>query len=83
VEVVWEGRMHKSLHITRRDDDKYSVSFEAPEGKVICEVSVARQAGASDRRTLREKEKEVRRKLKRLAEEFSNSISESPDEQKG
>jgi len=72
--------MHKSLRINKRDDDNYSVSLEAPEGKVICEVSVARQAGASDRRTPREKEKEARTKLKRLAEEFS-AIFDSPTEQ--
>jgi len=68
--------MHKNLHITRRDDDKYSVAFEAPEGRVACEISVARENGASDRRTPHEKDKEARKKLKRLAEEFSNSISE-------
>ena len=68
--------MHKNLRITRRDDDKYWVAFEAPEGKAVCEVSVARQNGASDRCTPHEKDKEVHKRLKRLAEEFSNSISE-------
>ena len=72
--------MHKNLRITRRDDDKYSVAFEAPEGKVVCEVSVARQTGTSDRRTPHEKDKEARNKLKRLAEEFS-TILHYPDEE--
>jgi hypothetical protein len=75
--------MHKNLHIAKRDNDRYSVAFEAPEGRVTCEISVARQEGASDRRTAREKDKELHKKLKRLAEEFSNSILERPDEQEG
>ena len=72
--------MDKGLSITKRENDKYLVAFEGPDGKVACEVSVARQAGVSDRRTPHEKDKEARKKLKRLAEEFS-AIFESPDEQ--
>ena len=72
--------MPSNLRIAKRDDDSYSVAFEAPEGRLTCEVSVARQEGASDRRTPREKEKEARKKLKRLAEEFSNSILEGSEE---
>ena len=64
--------------ITKHDNDTYSVAFEAPEGRLTCEVSVARQEGASDRRTPREKEIEARKKLKRLAQEFSAIFS--PDE---
>jgi hypothetical protein len=67
--------MHKNLSIAKRDNDRYSVAFETLEGRLTCEISVARQKGASDRRTPREKEMEARKKLKRLAEEFSSSIS--------
>jgi hypothetical protein len=63
--------------ITKHDNDTYSVAFEAR--RLTCEVSVARQEGASDRRTPREKELEARKKLKRLAQEFSAILS--PDEQ--
>ena len=68
--------MLRNLRIAKRDNDRYSVAFEAPEGRVACEISVARENGASDRRTPHEKDKEARKKLKRLAEEFSNSIYE-------
>jgi hypothetical protein len=71
--------MHK-LKIAKRDNDIYSVAFEAPEGRVTCEISVARQEGASDRRTAREKEKEVRQRLKKLAEQFLSSLLEGSDE---
>ena len=64
--------------ITKHDNDTYS-GVEAPEGRLTCEVSVARQEGASDRRTPREKEIEARKKLKRLAQEFSAILT--PDEQ--
>ena len=67
--------------ITKHDNDTNSVAFEAPEGRLTCEVSVARQEGAIDRWTPREKEREARKKLKRLAEDFSNSILERSDEQ--
>jgi len=73
--------MRRNIHIAKRDNDSFSAAFEAPEGKLTCEVSVARQEGASDRRTPHEKEKEARKKLKRPAEDFSNSILEGPDEQ--
>ena len=73
--------MEKNLSIAKRDNDRYSVAFETPEGRLTCEISVARQEGASDRRTSREKEKEARKRFKRLAEEFSISILEGADEQ--
>jgi len=47
--------------ITKHDNDTYSVAFEAPEGRLTCEVSVARQEGAIDRWTRREKEREARK----------------------
>ena len=73
--------MSRNLRIAERDDDSFSVAFEAPEGRLTCEVSVARREGTSDRRTPGEKEKEARKKLKRLAEDFSSSILERSDEQ--
>ncbi len=73
--------MRKNLSIARRDDDRYSVAFEAPDGKLTCEISVARREGASDRRTQHEKEKEVLKKLKRLAKELSSTLSEGSDQQ--
>lgn len=72
--------MHKSLSITKRENDRYVVALEGPDGKVACEASVVRLAGVSDRRTPHEKDKEARKKLKRLAEEFT-AILGSPDEQ--
>ena len=72
--------MYKNLKIAKRDNDIYSVAFEAPEGRVTCEISVVRQEGASDMRTAREKEKEVRQRLRRLAEDFLNSIYAGSDE---
>ena len=73
--------MPSTLNIARRDDDRYAVAFEAADGKLTCEISVARREGTSDRRTHHEKEKEVRRKLKRLAEELSSALSASSDDQ--
>ena len=71
--------MPKNLSITKRDKDRFGVAFQASEGRLTCEVSVARQNGASDRRTLHEKEKEVREKLKRLAQELSAAL-DSPEQ---
>ena len=63
--------MDKSLNIAKRDNDSYSAAFETPEGRLTCVISVARQEGASDRRTPGEKKKEAHKKLQRLAEDFS------------
>ena len=49
------GTMDKSLNIAKRDNDSYSAAFETPEGRLTCVISVARQEGASDRRTPGEK----------------------------
>jgi hypothetical protein len=72
--------MRRNLTIARRGDYRYSVAFEAPDGRLTCEISVARREGASDRRTQHEKENEVRKKFKRLAEELSTALSEGSDE---
>ena len=68
--------MDKNLNIAKRDNDSYSAAFETPEGRLTCVISVARQEGASDRRTPGEKKKEAHKKLQRLAEDFSISLSE-------
>ena len=69
------AQMQPRLSIIKRDTDRFAAAFETPEGRLTCEISVARQQGASDRRTAREKENEARKKLKSLAREFSQSIS--------
>ncbi len=68
-----------SLKITRRDD-RYSVVYERPEGRIACEISVARHGGVADRRTQHEKYTEARNKLRRLLEELLSSISDIGDE---
>ena len=65
--------MDKNLRIAKRDNDSYSGAFETP---LSCVISVARQECASDRRTPGEKKKEAHKKLQRLAEDFSISLSE-------
>ena len=70
--------MPKNLTITKRDNDWYAVAFQASDGRLTCEVSVARQNGVSDRRTPHEKEKEVLEKLKRLTQELSSAL-DNPD----
>ena len=67
--------MDKGVSITKRENDRYVVAFEGPDGKLACEVSVARQTGVSDRRTQHEKDKEAGKKLRRLAEEFSARLA--------
>ena len=68
-----------SLKITKRDD-RYSVVCEGPEGRITCEISVARHGGVADRRTQHEKYTEARNKLRRLLEELLSSISDIGDE---
>jgi hypothetical protein len=64
-----------SLKFVKRGDDTFVVAFEGPEGRLTCEISVARQGGVADRRAQHEKYKEARIKLSRLISDVLKSLS--------
>jgi hypothetical protein len=55
-------------------NNRYKFAFTSEDGKVVCEISVARPPGPPDMRKEAEKKEEALRKLKRLAKALDAAI---------
>jgi hypothetical protein len=64
------------LNIGKLANNQYKIALTTDDGKIICEVSVARRGGAPDTRGDAEKREEALRKAKNLGKALFDAITD-------